>query len=265
MSKNIIFRLFLAFILTNVVGITLRYFNLDDYIILLGFRFHLSLLLPALIFIKKSHLNIIKDSLIHPKFNKTYLEVLWIILPIIIILSILYMTHNIGLSDPDYFYEFGLSSIVDYPIYLIWNLAQLITLSVFLIVVKNELKYGFWGIAFSVFLIFLFEFLPIGRNNFNLLNIITVISAATLASLIINYFQNVYWFSIIFFTLFWENILAFGSNSKMLINILFAAQYHSWEGFFDVNSKIGPYLIPLSILLATLIIYLSYCSLKKRL
>lgn len=264
MRKNNIFRLLLALILTNAVGLTLRIFNLDDYLILLGFRFHLILVLPILIFIRESHLSIIKDSFIHPKFNKAFLQVLWIILPIILILSILYLTHNIDLSDPDYFYEFGLSSIVDYPVYLIWNLVQLFMFSVFLILVKNELKYSFWEIVLIAFFLFLFEFIPMGKDKFNLLNIITAGLVSISASLIINFFQNVYWFSIIFFTLFWESFLAFGSNSRMFINILFAAQYQSWDGFFEVNSKISPYIIPFNIFLATLLIFLSYLSLKKK-
>ena len=264
MGKNNITRLLFALILTNAVGLTLRIFNLDDYLILLGFRFHLSFILPALIFVRKSHLSIIKDSLIHPKFNKAILQVLWIILPIFIILGTLYLTHNIDLSDPDYFYEFGLSSIVDYPVYLIWNLVQLLMLSVFLILIRNELKYGFWRIALITFLLFLFEFIPLGKDKFNLLNIITAGFVSISASLIINFFQNVYWFSIIFFTLFWESILAFGSSSRMFINILFASQYQSWDGFFEVSSKISPYLIPANIFLAALIISLSYWSLKKR-
>ena len=264
MAKNNIFRLLLAVILTNAVGLILRIFNLDDYLILLGFRFQLSLILPILVFIRESHLGIIKDSLIHPKFNKAFLQVLWIILPIILVLGILYLTHNIDLSDPDYFYEFGLSSIVDYPVYLIWNLIQLLMFSVFLILIRNELKYGFWEIALIVFFLFLFEFVPIGKDKINLLNIITAVLVSISASLLINFFQNVYWFSIIFFTLFWESILAFGSSSRMFINILFAAQYQSWDGFFEGSPKISPYLIPITIFLAALLISLSYFTIKKK-
>ena len=46
------------------------------------------------------------------------------------------------------------------------------------------------------------------------------------------------------FSIFWIGILAFGSNSKSLINILFAAQYNNWEGFFDVEKQYALFILP---------------------
>jgi len=264
-EKKNIFRIIAAVILTNAAGLLLRFLKLDTYLILLGFRFHLSFVLPFLIVFRESHFNMIKDVLAHPKYNKVLLQLIWIFLPLIILLSILYLSHNIDLNDPDYFYEFGLSSIVDYPIYLLWNLPQLLFFAFFVFIVINMFGKKYFNIAAITILIFAYEIIPLGKEKFDWLNILVIVLSAISASLIMKYFQNVYWFAIIVFTLFWECLLAFGSNSKMLINILFAARYHSWDGFFTVTDKFVPYLLPAQILLAALLITVTLSASKNKL
>ena len=116
----------IAVIIVNAIGLSLRYFDLDRYLIFIGFRFFLSLILPLLIVIRYSLFSKLKEILKQPKYNKTFQPLGWIFIPLIIVLIVLYFTKRIDVGDPDYFYEFGLSSIFDYPIYLIWNLPQLL-------------------------------------------------------------------------------------------------------------------------------------------
>jgi hypothetical protein len=82
------------------------------------------------------------------------------------------------------------------------------------------------------------------KTKINYFDIFSLVFILTSAVLIIRYFQNVYWFSIILFTILWSNILAFGSSSQTLIHMLFASKYEIWEGFFDVSKNIQRYLLP---------------------
>ncbi len=264
MDKKNLFRIIIAVILTNSAGMLLRVLKLDTYIILVGFRFHLIMVLPLLVMFRKKHIKLLKNVFSHPEYNKVWRQLMWIFVPLIIIIVVLFFTHNIDINDPDYFYEFGLSSIVDYPIYLVWNLPQLLLFSAFIIITFSEQRKSFWKTASMVLSFFVFEFVPLGKEKIELINAVTIILSIFSSVLIVKYFQNIYWLSIIIFTLFWECLLAFGSNSKMMINILFAARYHSWDGFFSVTDKIIPYLLPAQVLITVLLISVSSFAVKNK-
>ncbi|MHB1688133.1 MAG: hypothetical protein ACYCVH_12275 [Ignavibacteriaceae bacterium] len=263
MEKKNLIPLIAAVALTNTAGLLLRVFNLDTFIILAGFRFHISFVLPFLIVFRKKHLAILKEVFIHPKYNKTFTQLAWILLPLAISLSALYVSGHLDVNDPDYFYEFGLSSIVDYPIYLIWNLPQMLLLVSFLIISTGNSGNEFWKTAFIFFLLFAFEFIPLDKSKFDILNLLVLLFSAISAGLLIKYFQNIYWFAIVFFTLFWECLLAYGSNSRTMINILFAARYQAWDGFFTVTEKYLPYILPLHLFIAALVIGFSVVIMRR--
>jgi len=261
-NRNYLFQIILAIVLVNASGLILRYFNLDCYVILIGFRFHLSLVLPFLILLRFINYQELKRVLIHPDYNQTFQPLAWIFLPFIIVLAALFILKKIEIGDPDYFYEFGLSSIFDYPIYLVWNFPQLFMFSAFIILIQPSLKFKPLFTALTAILLFAFEFVPIGNSKINIVNIISLIFAAVSASLLVKYYQNIYWAAIIVFTIFWANLLAFGSNSQTMIHILFASQYESWDGFFDVAKDYHLYLLPFQLFITMLIIYFS--TFKKR-
>jgi hypothetical protein len=77
-EKKNVFWLIAAIALTNAAGILLRIFNLDTFIILAGFRFHISLLLPFIIVFRKRHFVTLKEAFAHPKYNKTFPQLAWI-------------------------------------------------------------------------------------------------------------------------------------------------------------------------------------------
>ena len=122
----------LLVIIVNALGLSLKYYKLDAYIIFIGFRFYLSLALPFILIYRNSYLGKIKQIVLHPEYNKTFQPLLWILLPLVLILASLFFTKQVAVGDPDYFYEFGLSSIFDYPIYIIWNMPQLVNVCNFL-------------------------------------------------------------------------------------------------------------------------------------
>jgi hypothetical protein len=57
-----IWKLILALIIVNAAGLCLRFFNLSTYIIIIGFRFHLSFILPFIIVFRSDFLPYIKKK-----------------------------------------------------------------------------------------------------------------------------------------------------------------------------------------------------------
>jgi hypothetical protein len=255
-----LWRLILAIIIVNALGYYLRYSGLNTYIIILGFRFHISFVLPIIIVYNSNFLPYIKKSFLKPEWEKAFFPVLLIFLPIILTAGGLYFFQKIDLGDPEYFYEFGISSIADYPIYLIWNFPQMILIFIFLVSVSFSVKFRFIVVASLIFCLFIFELVPINKAIIQYPEIGILLICSLVYSIMINYFRNIYWFGISLFTLFWIAILAFGTSSKTIINLLFASRYNEWEGFLDVIKQYTPYTIPVYFgiaLIVSLIFYLS--------
>jgi hypothetical protein len=165
-------------------------------------------------------------------------------LPLLIEAGGLYILQKIDIGDPDYFYEFGISSIADYPIYLIWNFPQMILFFFFLVSVSSISKFKFFTVAAAIFLLFAFELVSINKTIIPFRDLGILISCCIIYSILINYYRNIYWFGVSLFTLLWLAILAFGSSSKTMINLLFASQYNNWEGFFEVMKDYIPFTLP---------------------
>jgi hypothetical protein len=238
-------KLILAVLLVNVTGLILRYFNLSTYIIVIGFRFHLSFVLPFMVVFHSYYLPDIKRYFLKPEWKKVSFYLLLILLPLIIETAVLYIFQKIDLGDPEYFYEFGISSIADYPLYLIWNFPQMILLFFFLVTVSSNSRYQFITVALVIILLFAFELVPITKSIILYKELGILISCSIIFSIVINYYRNIYLFGISLFTLFWMAILLFGSNSKTMINLLFASQYDYWEGFGEVVKDYMPYTVPI--------------------
>jgi hypothetical protein len=240
----------------------LKYYGYDSYVIIAGFRFYLTLTLPFLMLYRNSRLSKIKEILVHPRYNKTFQPLGWIFLPLIILLGSLYLFKQIGIGDPDYFYEFGLSSIFDYPLYIIWNLPQLLMFGMFLVFIQPTVRDNFFLTLLIVISCFIFVFVSFTKIKPDYLEISSILFVLASAVLIIKYFQNIFWLAIILFTILWSNILAFGSSSQTMIHLLFASRYESWEGFFEVSNSIKQYLLPVQSVI-TLVIISSSVLMRK--
>jgi hypothetical protein len=239
-----IWKLILAIIIVNAAGLCLRYFNLSTYIIIIGFRFHISFVLPFIIVFSSDFLPYIKRSFLSPEWDNAFFFLLLIILPLLIEAGGLFIHQKIDIGDPDYFYEFGISSIADYPIYLIWNFPQMILFFFFLVSVSSISKFKFLTVAAVIFFLFAFELVSINKTIIPFRDLGILISCCLIYSILINYYRNIYWFGVSLFTLLWLAILAFGSSSKTMINLLFASQYNNWEGFFEVMKDYIPFTLP---------------------
>ena len=247
-----------AAVIVNAAGLLLRYFGLETYLIIAGFRFHIAFVLPALIVLPSADRAILKRIFLSPFYRKNFSFVGWIFLPIILITGVLFIANMLSIGDPDYFYELGLSSIIDYPVYLVWNLPMLLLMVSFLIQAglssrKNPLAAVFLTIIF----LFAYRLVPLNGAEFDFAGLVLLTVSALAAALLLRYFQNIYWICILFFTVFWMTVLAFGSSSPAFIHILLAAQYESWEGFFTLKGFASTFILQLEIGLTALIIFIS--------
>lgn len=248
-KTRISFSIILALIVINSIGILLKYFGLSTYLIFFGFRFHLSLFLPVLIVARRNQKDLIKNIFIRPAYKKSLFYICLLILPISILFAALYIAKKIELGNPEYFYEFGLSSIVDFPIYLVWNSIQLMFFYTFLIIVSSESLFKFLSVVLIFISLFAYEFIPLNRESLDYHQIASLILFALVTGIQVKYFQNIYWLIIFSFSILWLNVLMLGSKSEMIIKLFFAAQYNSWEGFFSVSKGYKDFLLPAHLLL----------------
>jgi peptidoglycan biosynthesis protein MviN/MurJ (putative lipid II flippase) len=89
--------------------------------------------------------------------------------------------------------------------------------------------------------LFVSEIIPINNSPLPYSELGILLTCSVIFSVLINYYRNIYWFSISLFTMLWLPLLAFGINSKTMVNILFASQYNYWEGFFELSKVFTPY------------------------
>lgn len=222
----------LILIFINFAGLTLKYFELTDYIIFIGFRFHLGLAVPFLIyflFAKETH---IKEYFISPEL-KNLRVILLVGLAPIIIEAFLLLLSIAEIGDPLYFYEFGLTSIIDFPIYFIWNLPQLLLFVLFLLNIIDNRK-SIWPASIIFFLMFIYQGINLEESIvINYPALIFLFSSALLILGTLAYFDNIIEITAALFFILWGAILINGSTSQLLINIFFAKNYSKWEGFLQ--------------------------------
>ena len=247
---------------TAAAGFFLKYFDLPAYFIFLGFRFHLGCLLPFLFIIRGNSFSSFKQYFISPDYKKQTAPVLWIFIPLLAAAA-LYLTGIVELTDPEYFYEFGVSSIIDYPIYLLWNFLQLSMLFIFLKTVQLTYRKNLFLIAFLIILLFSYEAIPVELTGFDYYAITALALTALSGAFILTYFPNVYWFSISIFTFLWISLLLFGTKSATAVNIIFAANYSNWEGFLTGDKMYNDFLIPGYTFLVLLLIVISTLTRKS--
>lgn len=256
MNKNINYLPFIvSIILVNAAGFLLRYFEFDTYIILLGFRFHISFIIPFILCFSFGLNDEIKNIFIQSRLKGWFSILFLVLIPVLVVIVSGYYFFKLDFTDPEYFYEFGLSSIVDYPVYLLWNFPQIAALFIVIKFYSGEKKIFIKSFIF-LFCLFLFEFIPIEKLEIKYFSLIPFLLAVLIAALSISRFKNIYWFAIIIFTMLWINPLAFGSESQTMIKLLFARQYSSWEGFFSIDKKITMYILPVQLLLTLLVLFL---------
>lgn len=258
-----LYRIILSLIIVNAAGISLRYFDLDTYFIFLGFRFHLSSLIPFLILLNEDSLNKFYRTFRSPVFRKKILPALWIVLSLLIVMAVLYLISVVKTADPDYFYEFGLSSIIDYPLYLLWNFPQLCLLFYTLIVFSGTTRFPYTNVFAGLVLLFGYELIPLD-STFNPADVISLILLSLIISFFVTKLQNIYWFAVVLFSSVWSIVLLFGTGSRLIINIFFAKEYISWEGFFNSSKEISLFVFPFFFLILLLCVTSYYFNFTRK-
>ncbi|MBA4251077.1 MAG: hypothetical protein C0425_06610 [Chlorobiaceae bacterium] len=249
---------------SNLFGFLLKHFELSTYIIILGFRFHL---IPILIFLGyfifvKDSFHSIKSSFIAYQNPKILSLILTLIIPAVVILIAGLIINKIKIGDPDYFYELGLSSIVDFPIYFLWNLPQLILIYSFYLYLKNNFNLNFILIFLFTISVALFEFIDLNNFKFAPINFLELFLFSIAVALVTKKNENAYSISFFIFGIIWVSIICFGTNSLTLTNILLAKNFEAWDGFFIVEKSLRNYTMSLYFLVVSLIL-LFFSNSKK--
>jgi hypothetical protein len=226
------------------LNFALRFFNLPNYFFFLGFRFYGIILLTGIFLYFYSGKDIWKQSLFSFSFKKFYRYLFFVTLPPAIVAGGLFLLNKIELGDPDYFYELGLSSIVDFPIYFIWNLPQFLILYTLLQSVDSSFRLKVIPNFILLFFFFSPELLSFPKISFNVFSIISVALVLLTLTLLIYKKKNPLTFSFYIFTSVWIALLLFGSSSETLLQTFLAKTYTSWDGFFEINKKFAPYILP---------------------
>lgn len=239
-KKEVLTRAILALIITNALGYLLKFFALDDYVILLGFRVKLNLMLPCLFFLNYNLLSELKETAVSAVKNKIPLQLFIFLLPFAVFLGGFYIAGKADLGDPEYFYEFGLSSIFDFPIYVIWNLPQLICFIILAKYIAEKLNSKTTALIFIV-LFSAYHLIPVKGDVFDPVSFAGFIIGAVAAGLIILNFKNPFSAAISLFFLLWSYFLFWGTGSKEAIHLLLAKRYDAWEGLLWMDEKLIAY------------------------
>ncbi len=248
------FALFLLIIIVITVAIQflLSFLDLPGFIIIAGFRFHAAIIIPIIFFLLRSNSEPLIDSLKNFSLKGLVFGILVSFFSLFSVLGYLFFTQNISYKEPDLFYELGLSSIVDFPIYFIWNFVEIFVLSTLINKFFNDSRFG--QILVFIFLLIIFspEHYKYQKDEFNYISSIEFFISFVIVSIVVIRFKSIYTISIILFFLFWLGLLVFGTESITLVKLFFGKNYTEWNGFFIVNKIFKPY---------TFLTYLSIISL----
>jgi len=258
--KKISFPLYLSFLLLlPAANLALRYFSFPNTIFLIGFRFYGVTLAAAVILYFSGLKENFKTVLMYSSFKKVLRHFFFALLPGLIITGVLFALKKIEIGDPDYFYELGLSSIVDYPIYFVWNIPQLFLLFVVLRSIEDSFKLKILPNVFFLLILFSPELATFPKFALDFLSLPSLFFAILAVILFVHKKTNSLPFILFFFTSLWFYLLLFGSKCEMLLQTFLAKTYTEWDGFFVLDKKFVPF-VPVAFFLLSTIIAL---SLKK--
>jgi len=256
-KKIKLFQIIAGLLIINFAGFFLRYFELDTYFILLGFRYHFSLLFSILLILSYIDFKSVKEMFFSPLKQKFIGFILFLLFPLLFIPLDIFILNKFDLADQDYFFELVLSSIVDFPVYLVWNTLQFFMLFIFLKTIITLPKYIFIKASLLVILLFFYEIIPLENyfdySSYNYRSAIHLVIGGLLAGLFFSGLKNIYLFTLSLFTILWINVLIFGSSTKAVVNILLASQYSSWEGIIKLTKGLSIFIQPAHLFLVLII------------
>jgi len=226
MNSKIIIKLFASAIVASGAAVGLQLLGLSPFVIILGFRFHVCLVISGLFFIMNA-----PEILFH-SVRYAWGRLFGLLCLLLIVSGIPFVLIPAGIASfhkGENFFELGVSSIFDFPIYFIWNLPQFLMLYC---VLKQTVKLKaslFYIVLFIVILavpLFIPFSTPLPVWSFAQAGLLLVI-----ISLLVNKSLNWIEFTINLFFILWSTVLLFGTENEMLVKIFLGKNYNSWEGF----------------------------------
>ena len=229
-------------------------FERDANIIILGFRINIPLLIGSALVIWAEGERYLKEILSWREHNKTGLILFFVLLIYGVITGALMQFTKSKFTEPDYFYELGLSSIIDFPVYLVWNMPILISLAGILGYFRKRLKASYIFGFILLLLILLTEYYP-----FNFKGIVPekqiIVPAFILLTLTIFYkVRNTYLYGGILFSAVWINVILFGTNSATVTKLIIAKNFDKWDGFIILAKEFTDYVQPAAFILITIVL-----------
>jgi len=234
------------------LNFALRYFELPNYFFVAGFRFYGIIFLVGIFIFFYHGIENLKVSFHSMSLSKVYKFLFPILLPPLLIIGTLFFLKKIELGDPDYFYELGLSSIVDFPIYAIWNFPQFFILFHLLATIESSFKLKVVPNLLMLVCLFSAELFIPPKFSFDSSSIISFAIFCVAAALFLNKRENVLAFTFYFFSSIWLALLLFGTKSETLLQLFLAKTYTSWDGFFEIDKKLTLFIFPVYSLLTFL-------------
>ena len=227
MKNKILIKLFLSAIITAVFIFVTRLFAMSPFIIILGFRFHVCFVIPGLFFMNTAIENVFRVETIK-----------WGRLTGLICVYVLFSASTFALipaklatfHQGDNFYELGVSSVFDFPIYFLWNLPQFIMLYYTLKTI-NTLKLPFLFLSLFLLIIAASQFFP-PVTPFPFWTLGEVSGIIIIVLVLVYKSANWLEFSFLLFFICWSVILLFGTENEMMVKLFLGKNYTTWDGFF---------------------------------
>ena len=249
--KRKILTIIVLFLSYNLIFFLQDLLKSELQIYLLGFRFNLFLLVNlGIIYFHREKFG--KYFVYLKQIGKFKNWLLTFFVPILATAFTLGLIKLLGYSlkfkKPEFLIEFGLSSLVDLPIYFLWNLPFLLSTLLVIVFVIDDFKFlKILGVS----LLFTFGFISVQpilsfeKINFEKLSYLPLIFAYTIFNLTILRTYRSFWvasFSVLISI--YSFVLVFGSTNVFVIKTFFARMYTEWDGLF-VFKKLDVYLIDL--------------------
>lgn len=232
---------------------------------LLGFRLNLFMVINfLLIYFNREKLSLIIPFLKYPgKVRDYFTTFLFPVMSVGITLLIINQIGVLKYKKPDFLIEFGLTSLIDIPIYYFWNLPFLIS-SIALIILLIE-RFSFLRVTiFSILTSMAFIFSDGERflNKFVLVELYfwLLIFALIFYNMSVLKIYKSIWISVFSIIIsIYSYVLVFGSKNSFVIRTFFARTYSEWDGIFTIkkiNSEIIDLVFAGSIILFALFFFI---------
>ena len=231
MKNKTLLKLLLSAIITAGLIYVSRLFAVSPFIIIIGFRFHVCFVVSGLFFINTAIENVFRVETV--KWGRLtgliFMYLVFSAAPFALIPAKLATFHQ-----GDNFYELGVSSVFDFPIYFLWNLPQFI-MFYFSLKAIQALKPSAFFIPVFLLIITSTHFAP-PVTPFPVWTIGQVLGLILIILLLIYKSANWLEFCVLLFFIIWSTLLIFGTENEMLVKLFLGKNYTAWDGF--ISSKI---------------------------